>query len=114
MKVGWSLSQFNQYNSNGYQCSLYALACGLCQKILCHISNLFIHEVVTFNKSIGILLPGIVFTDDEHTARKKMGGGVTNHADTLHVTFFASFSDCIVPIINASYYFSVNTSQEQK
>ena len=34
-------------------------------------------------------------------------GGVTNQADTLHVTFSASFRGCIVAIRDASYLFQL-------
>ena len=33
-----------------------------------------------------------------------MWGGVTNHTDTLHVTFSASFRGCMVAIRDASYF----------
>ena len=47
----------------------------------------------------------MLFTDDAHMARKKERRGVTNHAYTLHVAFFASFRGYMVAIRDASYFF---------
>ena len=48
----------------------------------------------------------VLFTSDVHMARKNMGGGVTNHTGTLHVTFTGNFRECMVAIRDASYLFS--------
>ena len=50
------------------------------------------------------------FTDDAQMARTKMRGGVTNHADTLHVTISASFRGCTVAI-RACIYVSQHWSR---